>query len=84
MCRRFLFEWAIVVVFRPPAEKQLNCQLASQLFPIKDASETEQIISKLKYAESTDEQMKLKLDLVLKSTPSHGGTFLKAPFRSAM
>ena len=36
-----------VVVFRPPARNQLNCQLATQLFSIKDASETGQLISKL-------------------------------------
>jgi hypothetical protein len=38
---------AVVVVFRPPAGKELNCQLATQLFPNKDASETHQFISKL-------------------------------------
>ena len=42
-----LLTGAGVVVFRPPARNQLNCQLATQLFSIKDASETEQLISKL-------------------------------------
>jgi hypothetical protein len=48
--------WCHVVVFCPPAGKELNCQLATQLFPIKNASET--VNSKHKtYAESKEAQV---------------------------
>ena len=45
-----------VVVFCPPAGKQLNCQMATQLFPNKDALKTHQLIFNHQYISKSKHQ----------------------------